>query len=407
MILKSIRLENFRIIRDSRLDFGKRLTLLTGVNGSGKTSVMEALSIGLGAVLSRLPEVSGRGFSSKGDEIRQFSNKKTPYCRISLETVHGLQWDRMLKRDKSKTTARLLPSDGSGVRELHRHIDDQMIDPMNRGEPFLLPVFAFYGVNRALLNQPYTRKGFPKTHKRLEALQGALEAVSSFKSAFIWFYNKENEEFRHKQAEQSFNVTLKELDSVRRAVAGMLPDIAEPHIEVNPLRFVVRQDAEWLDIMQLSDGYKTLFALVIDLSMRMAMANPHLDDPLSAEAVVMIDELDLHLHPSWQQRVIGDLLKTFPNAQFIVTTHTPYIVESANNNLKRYQIRNIPVESEQVRDLFPLDPADTAAYFMLGEHGFESLMDSELGLLDDRLIEPFNQMTMLFDQMRDIEWEHR
>jgi predicted ATP-binding protein involved in virulence len=139
----------------------------------------------------------------------------------------------------------------------------------------------------------------------------------------------------------------------------------------------------------------------------MAMANPHLDDPLSAEAVVMIDELDLHLHPSWQQRVIGDLLKTFPNTQFIVTTHSPYIIESANNNLKRHQIRNLSIESEEIRQLVPLDPADTSAYFMRGKEGIESLMDKELGLLDDRLIEPFNQVTMLFDRMRDIEFGER
>ncbi|NTV66517.1 MAG: AAA family ATPase [Chlorobaculum sp.] len=404
MILKSIRLENFRIIEEAQLDLGRRLTLFSGANGSGKTSVMEGLSITLGSVLTHLPEVSGRAFSKTGEEIRQFENKKAPYCRISIETVQGLKWDRMQKRDKSRNTARLLPSDGFGVRELHRYVDGEMIDPINRDERFLLPVFAFYGVSRALLNPPYTRKGFPKTHKRLEALQGALEASVSFKSAFIWFYNKENEEFRHKQAEQSFEVTLKELDTVRRAIAGMFPDISEPHIEVNPLRFVVRQGAELLDIMQLSDGYKTLLALVIDLSRRMAMANPHLDDPLSAEAVVMIDEIDLHLHPSWQQRVIGDLLKTFPNTQFIVTTHSPYIIESANNNLKRHQIRNRSIESEDIRRLVPLDPADTSAYFMRGKEGIESLMDTELGLLDDRLIEPFNQMTMLFDRMRDIEW---
>jgi predicted ATP-binding protein involved in virulence len=404
MILKSIRLENFRIIEEAQLDFGRRLTLLTGANGTGKTSVMEGLSINLGAVLSHLPDVSGRAFSKTGEEVRQSENKKKPFCRISVETVQGLKWDRMQKRDKSRATARLLPSDGFGVRELHRYVDGEMIDPMNRGEKFLLPVFAFYGVNRALLDPPYTRKGFPKTHKRLEALQGALEAGGSFKSAFIWFYNKENEEFRHKQAEQSFDVTLKELDTVRRAIAGMFPDIAEPHVEVNPLRFVVRQGDELLDIMQLSDGYKTLLALVIDLSRRMAMANPHLDDPLSAEAVVMIDEIDLHLHPLWQQRVIGDLLKTFPNAQFIVTTHSPYIIESANNNLKRHQIGNLPIESNEIRTLVPLDPADTSAYFMRGKERIEPLMDTELGLLDDRLIEPYNQMTMLFDRMRDIEW---
>jgi len=71
-------------------------------------------------------------------------------------------------------------------------------------------------------------------------------------------------------------------------------------------------NGETLDLMQLSDGYKTLLGLVVDLSMRMGLANSHLDDPLKAEAVVMIDEVDLHLHPSWQRRVLGDLLRHSP-----------------------------------------------------------------------------------------------
>ena len=408
MILKSIRLENFRIIEEAQLDFGRRLTLLTGANGSGKTAVLDAMSIGLGAVLTSLPDVIGLTFRKSGD-IRQVKNALAPYCRISLVTRDNhlpnfdLAWDRIKQRDKSKATTRLFPKDSLGVGNLNNFIYMTVIDPMNEGEEFTLPVFACYGVSRALLEPPRTRKGFPKTHRRFEAFDNALNAVSRFRSAFIWFYNKENEEQRLQRSAKSFDVTLKELDTARRAVAGMFPNISEPHIDVN-LRFVVRHGTELLDIMQLSDGYKTLLALVIDLSRRMAMANPHLDDPLSAEAVVMIDEIDLHLHPSWQQRVIGDLLKTFPNTQFIVTTHSPYIIESANNNLKRYQIRNRSIESEEIRQLVPLDPADTSAYFMQGKEGIEPLMDTELGLLDDRLIEPFNQMTMLFDRMRDIEW---
>jgi predicted ATP-binding protein involved in virulence len=406
MILKSIRLENFRLIKDFSLELGRRITLFTGVNGSGKTAVLDGISIALGAVLTHLPEVSGITFKKRGD-IRQVDNTVEPYSRITLETTDGLKWDRMKKRDKSRSTIRLLPEDSCGVRDLERFLDAEIIDPMNNGTPCQLPVFVAYGVSRALLTPPHTRKGFPKSHQRFEALHGALDAMSRFRSAFIWFYNKENEEQRIQRSKKSFEITLPELDTVRRALSALFPDLSEPHIEVNPLRFVMRQGSESFDILQLSDGYKTLLGLLIDLSSRMAMANPHLDDPLSAEAVVMIDELDLHLHPSWQQRVIGDLLKIFKNTQFIFTTHSPYIVESANNNLKRFRIRNMQMDNEHIQMLTPLDPDDTKAYLMRGADGFDSLMNDELGLLDDRLIEPFNQITALYDRMRDIEWEHK
>ena len=87
------------------------------------------------------------------------------------------------------------------------------------------------------------------------------------------------------------------------------------------------KDEKPLDIKQLSDGERGLLALVFDLTRRLSLANPKLDDPLrDGEAVVLIDELDLHLHPRWQRTVIKKLTKTFPNCQFIATTHSPQII---------------------------------------------------------------------------------
>ena len=111
----------------------------------------------------------------------------------------------------------------------------------------------------------------------------------------------------------------------------MLPEISNPRIELNPLRFVVSQKSEEgqtekLSLNQLSGGYRIVLALAADLARRMAQGNPHLNDPLQSEAIVLIDEIELHLHPAWQQRILSDLMRTFPNAQFIVTTHSPQVL---------------------------------------------------------------------------------
>lgn len=402
MHFSNIRLENFRAKDALDLNLGRRLTLLMGANGSGKTSVLDGLAIGLGAVLTYLPEVSGRTFSKTGD-IRQVNNKKAPYARVTLETTSGLIWDRTLRRDQNKATGRLVPS-GHGLQQLKSFIDRTVIDTMLDGDDFLLPLFVYYGVSRALLDLPQSRKGFPKKHDRFEGLVGALNADSRFKSAFVWFYNKENEEHRLQKEKRSFDVTLKDLDVVRSAITRMFPDLSDPHIEVNPLRFMITQQGEKLNIAQLSDGYKTMLGLVIDLSSRMAMANPHLDDPLCAEAVVIIDEIDLHLHPAWQKRIVGDLLATFSNTQFIITTHSPYIVESINNYLKRQQVSHLNMSTEDIRQLYPLSGEDVAAYAMTTE-AVHSLIDPEIGLLDDQLIQYFNELSLIYDQMRDLEWE--
>lgn len=402
MHLDHLALENFRACDELKLAIGRRLTVLLGNNGSGKTSVLDGIAIGLGAMLTHLPGISGINFKKSG-EIRQRGNSMAPYARVELRTRCGIEWDRIHRRDKSKRTLAAVPS-GKGVKSLEAFLDRTIIDPMNAGAPYQLPLVAYYGVSRAVLEAPLRRKGFPKSHTRLEALEGALGANSRFKSAFIWFYNKETEEFRQQKEQRSFDVRLKELDAVRRAINLIFPEISDPHIALNPLRLAVTLDGETLDLMQLSDGYKTLLGLVIDLSMRLGLANPHLDDPLGAEAIVMIDEVDLHLHPSWQRRVLADLLRTFPNTQFIVTTHSPFIIESLNNHLKRNKLGPQPTEDAEINQVFPLASTDIRAYLMENSRQ-RSILDEDSGLLDNALLEHFNAINTLYDRMRDIEWK--
>lgn len=266
-------------------------------------------------------------------------------------------------------------------------------------------MFSYYGVSRALLDVPLRKRGFPKAHARFEALEGALVADSRFRSAFVWFFNKENEEQRKQRELKDFEFQLPELEAVRKAIISVFPGISNPHITLNPLKFVVKKGTETLDIMQLSDGYKTLLSLVIDLAIRMALANPEAEKPLESKAVVLIDEVDLHLHPEWQRRVVGDLLRTFPNTQFLLTTHGPYIIEAVNNNLQRYHILAIPTKDEEILGIEPISPSDVKANF-IQENKETSLLDPEIQLLDDQLIHSFNSIAKIYDRMRDIQWEN-
>lgn len=403
MKIKTLKLENFRSKEQLDIQFGEKLTLLVGENGSGKTSVLDAVAISLGAVLSYLPDVSGISFRKY--DIRQKDNQLAPYTRVEIETTEGLKWGRTLRRDKSKKTIAYIRT-ATGLQYLRKYLDATIIDPFNEGTPFILPVFSYYGVSRALLEVPMRRRGFPKAHKRFEALGNALNSVSRFKSAFVWFYNKEIEEQQIQKELRDFDYRLPELEVVRQAIIKVFPDISEPHIKFRPFRFAVKKDDEELDITQLSDGYKTLLSLVIDLASRMALANPEMTNPLDSPAVVLIDEIDLHLHPEWQRRVIGDLLSAFSNTQFILTTHSPYIVASANNHLMRNHIRNLEFSDDDLKNIIPLSAKEVAAYFITNEEEI-NLMDAEVQLLDDKLIHPFNAISEVYEKMRDIQWENR
>jgi predicted ATP-binding protein involved in virulence len=402
MKLKRLSVMNFRAFENLEIEFGDKLTLLVGENGSGKTSVLDSIAVGLGSVLSLLPEVNGISFR-KGD-IKQENGKLAPFTQIMLRSnKEGVLWNRIERKKGQRipmTATRI------GLVPLKRYIEEVVLDPWRKEEPFVLPVFSYYGVGRALLEVPFRRRGFPKSHDRFESLNNCLNANSRFKSAFVWFYNKENEELRKQKEKQSFQYKLPELEAVRKAITTVFPEISNPHIMVNPLKFAVKYHGELLDIAQLSDGYKTLLSLVIDLASRMAMANPQLEDPLAAEAIVMIDEIDLHLHPEWQSRVIGDLLRTFPGTQFIVTTHSPYILESINTHLQRFKIDGLKIKDKVIREVLPISPDSVSAWLLEGSTP-ESLLETRSGLLDDRLVHPFNKITRLFDQMRAIEWEAR
>lgn len=131
----------------------------------------------------------------------------------------------------------------------------------------------------------------------------------------------ENEERRDNSAYRD-----RQLEAVRQAIASLLPGFSSLQVRQSPLRMTISKDSEDLVITQLSDGEKCLMAMVGDIARRLAIANPNRDDPLQGSGIILIDEIELHLHPGWQQRVIPSLTKTFPNCQFIVTTHSPQVV---------------------------------------------------------------------------------
>jgi predicted ATP-binding protein involved in virulence len=137
----------------------------------------------------------------------------------------------------------------------------------------------------------------------------------------------------------------------------------------------------------------------------MALGNPKEEDPLTSPGVVLIDEIDLHLHPEWQRRVVGDLLKTFPNTQFILTSHSPFIVEAINNHLQRHLIKDFSIEDEQIKNIIPLNHQEVKAYFIKKNEEIP-LLDPEIFLIDDQLIHPFNELSKVYDKMRDIQWEN-
>ena len=117
-------------------------------------------------------------------------------------------------------------------------------------------------------------------------------------------------------------------EAIQRVIEVFLEGFTNLRVESNPLRLMVNKGAVSLDLGQLSDGERSFLAMITDLSRRLVLANPRLQSPLEGEGIVLIDELELHLHPKWQREVVGKLRQTFPKIQFVCTTHSPFIIQS-------------------------------------------------------------------------------
>ena len=349
MKLKSVKIENYRAIKRLRLPLDPSLTVLHGDNTCGKTSVLSAIAVGLGVIPDLLDDLSG--FKISGiDFLETDLRVGESFLQVDVTATEGLAWkrERFVGVDPEESATK-----NHGLEALNEWVTELVRAHREATPPVELPIIAFYNTDRAVLDAPERRRirdgnvrryamqaareevflriGRSHDFPRYAVLNGALDARTHFPELFMWFYAKENDELREQKQRSDFAYRRNDLSAVRRAIASMLNGVSDPRVDVEPLRFSVSSTLEdghkeTVELDQLSDGQRAVLALAADLAWRMAQGNPHLQDPLSSEAIVLIDEVELHLHPSWQQRILNDLRRTFPNAQFIVSTHSPQVL---------------------------------------------------------------------------------
>ena len=189
-----------------------------------------------------------------------------------------------------------------------------------------LPLAVYYPTNRAVLDIPLkirTKHSFEQITAYDEVLTGGQ---IDFRRFFEWFRDREDLE-NEMRLNDSNKYRDRQLQAVRYAIANLLDGFSNLRVRRSPLRMTVNKEGDELIVNQLSDGEKCLLALAGDLARRLAIANPNPDcNPLEGSGVVLIDEIELHLHPKWQRAIIPNLKKTFPNCQFIITTHSPQVI---------------------------------------------------------------------------------
>lgn len=322
MKVERLSLRSFRGIKRLELDFTERITAFVGVNGVGKSAVLDALAIALSQLTWRLNGHPQKSRPIALDDIRQGDE----FARIELTVGlrgESVNWATVTNRKKGSHTEPLRKSELEALNEAVRRLNLEWEHVEgDRQDPYDLPLAVYYDVNRAAIDIPM-RVREQLRNNPYEVYQDALDhGGADFKRFFIWFRNREDHENEQRRDDPKYRDRA--LEAVRAAVATFT-DFRDLRIRRSPLRMTVVKRGLEFGVAQLSDGERNMLALVGDMARRLSILNPSLRNPNEGAGVVLIDEIDLHLHPRWQREVMGKLAKAFPNCQFVISTHSPQV----------------------------------------------------------------------------------
>lgn len=396
MRLSQIKLANIGGFEAVEVLFDPQLTVLVGSNGSGKTTLLHAIAQTLRATL----------WSTDGETISYRLRAGQSSGSIEINGTHA----------DGETSARidvLTRPDGRIVAESRGGLLASATPP--------LPIACFFP-ERRLPGDQTPQGGRLGDWGPYQTYASAFEGTIDFEPVFLWFREREDIENEVRRDEPAH--VDPQLDAVRGAVERLLslggrgPRFSELHVrrprgsldEQLPRRrpiLEIDKDGVALAFDQLSEGERTMVALAADIARRLAIANPTTSTPLLGAGVVLIDEIELHLHPRWQAEILPRLLDVFPNVQFIVTTHSPVVL----TRVKAEQIRLLedfkvyspqhPVEGRDagsiLSDVFgidPLPPETRAAVSRISE-----LVD------EDRIPEARGELNALSEKLGDLDVE--
>lgn len=286
----------------------ERFTVVAGVNGRGKSSLLDGLALLMARLLRALEISAGNGRTIAASDVHSGQTEAKLGIQANCAGI-PVTFDVTYRPETRKVRARGLPN--AAVREQIRR---NYGDPTRENDQ--APIAVYYTTDRAGYRLPRTLPTNPPSGQRLAhhgALSNRMVDYRDFMARYRMWVAQQNSP---------------QLTAFNRVLRCFLDGFAEVAVEERPLRLTVRKADARLSLQQLSDGERAFIAVLGDLVRRLALANPELTNPLDGHGVVLIDELELHLHPRWQREIVEKLRTSFPNIQFIATTHSPFIIQS-------------------------------------------------------------------------------
>jgi predicted ATP-binding protein involved in virulence len=420
MKMKSMKLQDFRCWRNYKIDFADRFNLLIGDNAAGKTAIIEALAIGLGYFISGA--FHKENFPMATNDVRReaisVGQERASANFIENELTFGAVLNGLGGRSATGGTDvwTIGMRDSTGIvsgflgvtEDVERIIRDS---PPEKEIGIILPLLSYFQSCRSGKVDESQKIETGPPASRLDGYINCLHPSTQLAQFLAWF---KKYEFMALQQNARRGV----FEAVRKAITNCIDDAQDLRWDIERDELVIRlevkgRSAQELPFNLLSDGYRNMLAMVGDLAHRAAILNPHLGENAARDTpgIVLIDEIDLHLHPGWQKIVVKKLMDTFPKVQFVATTHSPFIIQSLYQE-KDVQVwdmgqaKALPIETMSIEDIAELmqgvavpqrsqkyqDMMETAErYYHLLERSKEA-KDGELKQIEDQL----NELTERF-----------
>lgn len=403
MNIKLLQLENFRNFEKAEFSFPTNFTVVIGENGRGKSSVLQGLRVAASTFFLGIDEAERYHIQKEDVRRIDLKNRFVPQKNCSVTATGELdgeqiEWTRTL----AKITGRTEYKQATDLVNIAKKLND-LVNVEFR-EDIDLPVINYFSTARLWGEVKQTFKLKKKGSRLKDGYARCINDKSDKNSAMEWIKSA----YWKKLKDKPESVLL---DAVLKAISTCIPqwepsewdedsdDLGGIYTDINGIKHFV-------PLYFLSDGLRTMAAMVAEIAYRCATLNPHLgiDAVKETKGIVLIDEIDMHLHPKWQQNVVTDLKKAFPNIQFIATTHSPFIVQS----LKAEELINL----DRLTDIDPLrltiNEVSTSVMGLPAEFGsenqkMESISKEYLSMLsdDNKGIEKENLLNQLEKEISD------
>ena len=392
MNIKEIKIVNFKGFQKKTISFNGNLTVVIGNNTAGKTSLLKALQVGLGAYLQSLTQLPGgiqfrRNFSLS-DRFMAFDpnlrdylpNKERTRIEISAEfpvtstgsdhtpevSMVPITWCREFTGAKTTHTRACAGMLIDRVHEMEHRRNDL-------GLPSIYPLVLSLGSKRTSDNQIKTAVKTKERASKIEkAYKYALHDRIDFLGAMEWLKHYDKYIRDKKEFEGTREAFIEALETA-------IPSLREIDIDNGEIEAIVNISGHAPTrhhFSYMSDGLQSMINIVSEIAHRCIELNGFLGKDVikKTPGVVMIDEIDLYLHPHWQKHVLHDLMKAFPMIQFVVSTHSPFIIQS----LKEGQLVSFDEDVTTSGDPF--------------REGIEDISSDRMGLKDEIRSKRFNEM---------------